>query len=77
MKYALMLPLALVACGEPRDYGRCLETRHIAAHTEVVPRMMDPLNPVRVGGLVIRQVPARDVCDRWEFPEGREFNSGK
>lgn len=78
MRLAILASLALCGCSyEPTDYGRCLGPRTIPAHTEVVPKMMDPMNPVRIGGLVIRQVPEREVCDQWEFPEGREFNSGK
>lgn len=50
----------LMMVNEPADKGRCVKTRHVedVSYYTVKPPMW-------------HKIPAHDVCDEWEFPEGR------
>ena len=56
----LAILLLMAASDEAKDKGRCVKTRHVKEFSYYMSK--PPM---------WRTVPAHDVCDQWEFPEGR------
>jgi hypothetical protein len=59
---AVAVSIAIAGCAEP-DRGACLKSHHVGPWVQFIfaGKAMIPITH-----------PARDVCDEWEFPKGRE-----
>ena len=68
MRYLLLLPLILTGCNV--DRGKCLASHTQPAWIQLIP-MTNCVNNSCTTTLMPIVHPKQEVCDKWEFPEGR------
>lgn len=69
---AIAACLLLAGCGPELDYGQCLQSHTRPASIKILPM------PDGKGGIKFMYIPKpeEEVCDQWEYPEGRHIMEG-